>query len=60
MAVEVDDDGGGRRAATAVPADSSRGGSGAHHPPPPKNVERNILEYIDRKTKDTFFTTNLL
>ena len=29
-------------------------------PPPPKNVERHIYEYIDRKNKDTFFSTNLL
>ncbi len=28
--------------------------------PPPKNVERRIYEYIDRKNKDTFFSTNLL
>jgi hypothetical protein len=28
--------------------------------PPPKNVERDIYEYVDRKNKDTFFTTNLL
>jgi hypothetical protein len=28
--------------------------------PPPKTVERNIFEYIDRKNKDYFFTTNLL
>ncbi len=26
--------------------------------PPPKNVERDIYEYVDRKNKDTFFTTN--
>jgi hypothetical protein len=36
--------------------ENSEGGTS----PPPKNVERNILEYIDRKKKDTFFTTNLL
>ncbi len=28
--------------------------------PPPKNIERDIYEYVDRKNKDTFFTTNLL
>ncbi len=28
--------------------------------PPPKNVERYIYEYVDRKNKDAFFTTNLL
>jgi hypothetical protein len=28
--------------------------------PPPKNVGRLIYEYVDRKKKDTFFTTNLL
>jgi len=28
--------------------------------PTPQNVEQNILEYIDRKNKDNFFTTNLL
>jgi hypothetical protein len=28
--------------------------------PPPKNVERVIHEYVDRKKKDTLFTTNLL
>jgi hypothetical protein len=28
--------------------------------PPPKTVERHIFEYIDRKNKDNFFTTNLL
>jgi hypothetical protein len=28
--------------------------------PPPINVERDIYEYVDRKNKDTFFTTNLL
>ncbi len=27
---------------------------------PPKNVEQDIYEYVDRKNKDTFFTTNLL
>ncbi len=31
-----------------------------NHAPPPKNVERDIYEYVDRKNKDTFFTTNLL
>jgi len=28
--------------------------------PTPQNVEWNILEYIDCKIKDIFFTTNLL
>jgi hypothetical protein len=28
--------------------------------PPPKNVERDIYKYVDRKNKDTFFTTKLL
>ena len=28
--------------------------------PTPQNIERNILEYIDRKNKDNSFTTNLL
>jgi hypothetical protein len=28
--------------------------------PPPKNVEQDIYEYVDRKNKDNFFTTNLL
>ena len=28
--------------------------------PLPKNVGRLISEYVDRKKKDTFFTTNLL
>ncbi len=30
------------------------------HAPPPKNVERDIYEYVDRKNKDTIFTTNLI
>ncbi len=30
------------------------------HAPPPKNMEQDIYEYVDRKNKDTFFTTNLL
>jgi hypothetical protein len=32
----------------------------AEAPPLPKNVGRLISEYVDRKNKDTFFTTNLL
>jgi hypothetical protein len=27
-------------------------------PPPPKNIERGIYEYVHRKNKDPFFTTN--
>jgi hypothetical protein len=31
-----------------------------HRAPPPKNGGRLIYEYVDRKKKDIFFTTNLL
>ena len=28
--------------------------------PPPKNIGQLIMEYVDRKNKDPFFTTNLI
>jgi hypothetical protein len=38
-----------------IPPDKS-----VYRSPPPKNIEQNIYKYVDRKIKDTFFTTNLL
>ena len=51
---------GGRSVLVLIGMSALGGTSTISGSPPPKNIERDINEYVDRKNKDTFFTTNLL